>query len=123
MTTAVDGLGHAERRPDWRAKPRIGDVRDVGLLGAGRDSGGASPEAPQRRSAPRHASICGNEDLAGRGRVEARWSPRDVGEDAGGRAGADRKSTRLNSSHGYISYAVFCLKKKKEDSHTIRMER
>src|SRR2546422_6366257 len=25
---------------------------------------------------------------------------------------ADRKSTRLNSSHGYISYAVFCLKKK-----------
>src|SRR2546429_711714 len=29
----------------------------------------------------------------------------------------DRKSTRLNSSHGYISYAVFCLKKKK--THTI----
>src|SRR2546429_2525505 len=27
--------------------------------------------------------------------------------------GVDRKSTRLNSSHGYISYAVFCLKKKK----------
>src|SRR2546422_8254602 len=27
----------------------------------------------------------------------------------------DRKSTRLNSSHGYISYAVFCLKKKKTD--------
>src|SRR5256884_3483664 len=30
--------------------------------------------------------------------------------------GEDRKSTRLNSSHGYISYAVFCLKKKK---HTL----
>src|SRR2546422_4832165 len=29
----------------------------------------------------------------------------------------DRKSTRLNSSHGYISYAVFCLKKKKTTSH------
>src|SRR2546422_7207898 len=29
----------------------------------------------------------------------------------------DRKSTRLNSSHGYISYAVFCLKKKKR-THT-----
>src|SRR2546422_5586889 len=28
-------------------------------------------------------------------------------------SGPDRKSTRLNSSHGYISYAVFCLKKKK----------
>src|SRR2546422_4961897 len=34
----------------------------------------------------------------------------------------DRKSTRLNSSHGYISYAVFCLKKKKKDksSHLIK---
>src|SRR2546422_8375316 len=28
----------------------------------------------------------------------------------------DRKSTRLNSSHGYISYAVFCLKKKKKET-------
>src|SRR2546422_7408017 len=28
----------------------------------------------------------------------------------------DRKSTRLNSSHGYISYAVFCLKKKKTNN-------
>src|SRR2546422_4163293 len=31
--------------------------------------------------------------------------------------GLDRKSTRLNSSHGYISYAVFCLKKKKNTQH------
>src|SRR3989449_8450149 len=30
----------------------------------------------------------------------------------------DRKSTRLNSSHGYISYAVFCLKKKKKKNNT-----
>src|SRR2546429_6594554 len=30
--------------------------------------------------------------------------------------GEDRKSTRLNSSHGYISYAVFCLKKKNVDT-------
>src|SRR2546422_8291217 len=30
----------------------------------------------------------------------------------------DRKSTRLNSSHGYISYAVFCLKKKKKTQTT-----
>src|SRR2546422_6414676 len=37
--------------------------------------------------------------------------------------GRDRKSTRLNSSHGYISYAVFCLKKKKtsEVLHVISM--
>src|SRR2546429_3244618 len=32
--------------------------------------------------------------------------------------GLDRKSTRLNSSHGYISYAVFCLKKKKNGAST-----
>src|SRR2546422_6742105 len=32
----------------------------------------------------------------------------------------DRKSTRLNSSHGYISYAVFCLKKKKQNRNTHR---
>src|SRR2546422_4878525 len=31
----------------------------------------------------------------------------------------DRKSTRLNSSHGYISYAVFCLKKKKKIMNTV----
>src|SRR2546422_6194312 len=34
--------------------------------------------------------------------------------------GTDRKSTRLNSSHGYISYAVFCLKKKKKISANIK---
>src|SRR2546429_1843499 len=39
-------------------------------------------------------------------RVDRSW--------ATGRRRRDRKSTRLNSSHGYISYAVFCLKKKKK---------
>src|SRR2546422_7130510 len=34
----------------------------------------------------------------------------------------DRKSTRLNSSHGYISYAVFCLKKKKKTTNTLNMK-
>src|SRR2546430_5578401 len=33
--------------------------------------------------------------------------------------GADRKSTRLNSSHSQISYAVFCLKKKKKKDTTV----
>src|SRR2546430_5864067 len=36
-----------------------------------------------------------------------------VGAQAPAAAGGDRKSTRLNSSHSQISYAVFCLKKKK----------
>src|SRR2546422_6433599 len=35
--------------------------------------------------------------------------------------GQDRKSTRLNSSHGYISYAVFCLKKKKKIIHDYKL--
>src|SRR2546422_3144020 len=39
------------------------------------------------------------------------WHGIECGDDPSGR---DRKSTRLNSSHGYISYAVFCLKKKKK---------
>src|SRR2546429_3886703 len=51
---------------------------------------------------------------------ESRWerqcheqSIEDFSEiDDGREARIDRKSTRLNSSHGYISYAVFCLKKK-----------
>src|SRR5687768_18294718 len=44
-----------------------------------------------------------------------RSNPRSMRQ--GGRSASatgDRKSTRLNSSHGYISYAVFCLKKKKK---------
>src|SRR3712207_7601436 len=43
-----------------------------------------------------------------------------VGVDTGhpaGTARVDRKSTRLNSSHANISYAVFCLKKKKNNPH------
>src|SRR5438309_4092208 len=38
---------------------------------------------------------------------------RSICGDAGRGGGSDRKSTRLNSSHSSISYAVFCLKKKK----------
>src|SRR2546422_1505622 len=39
-------------------------------------------------------------------------------KDNSGKREGDRKSTRLNSSHGYISYAVFCLKKKKKTTVT-----
>src|SRR2546422_4588802 len=54
-------------------------------------------------------------------RVEVNAMREPSGENAGSVALAvssttlDRKSTRLNSSHGYISYAVFCLKKKKKN--------
>src|SRR3712207_7940497 len=65
-------------------------------------------------------------DLAGAARAE-----RDRAEEQGAHRGGaqcavhsrrpDRKSTRLNSSHANISYAVFCLKKKKKNSSRARL--
>src|SRR2546422_6278231 len=49
-------------------------------------------------------------------RAACRRIPRRIERDSNHE---DRKSTRLNSSHGYISYAVFCLKKKTK-KHVIR---
>src|SRR2546429_4684334 len=49
--------------------------------------------------------------------IASRTDVNETLKEGGVRLGAspgDRKSTRLNSSHGYISYAVFCLKKKKK---------
>src|SRR3712207_7358628 len=43
------------------------------------------------------------------------------GGDHRGHGPEDRKSTRLNSSHANISYAVFCLKKKKTEEHISRL--
>src|SRR3712207_8478217 len=69
---------------------------------------------PQSRSARPAASPPSPADVvdAERGHREpdARDRPRVRAADSRG-AGADRKSTRLNSSHANISYAVFCLKK------------
>src|SRR2546430_14140694 len=42
-----------------------------------------------------------------------------LGTVSGWMAGGDRKSTRLNSSHSQISYAVFCLKKKKKEINAV----
>src|SRR2546422_4590239 len=50
-----------------------------------------------------------------------RRNPEEVGEVEERRGRSDRKSTRLNSSHGYISYAVFCLKKKKRNPNDERV--
>src|SRR3712207_8505524 len=71
----------------------------------------------------RHASAARN---AARGhRLGLRRTERDArarGPRArrGGGRGGDRKSTRLNSSHANISYAVFCLKKKKKNAQINR---
>src|SRR3712207_7845906 len=53
----------------------------------------------------------------GRRRTSDRRRARNDGYTGRGKRGADRKSTRLNSSHANISYAVFCLKKKKKNEH------
>src|SRR2546421_4207548 len=45
------------------------------------------------------------------------FTPQEAGEFDGRGLEGDRKSTRLNSSHDQISYAVFCLKKKKKSKH------
>src|SRR3712207_8492762 len=51
--------------------------------------------------------------VAARARVERRVADPETGP------GEDRKSTRLNSSHANISYAVFCLKKKKNQNNKL----
>ena len=56
--------------------------------------------------------VCGR-DITHKRRERERERERERTETETETSGSDRKSTRLNSSHGYISYAVFCLKKKK----------
>src|SRR2546428_4565533 len=58
--------------------------------------------------------------LADPTRLQMALSLRDAKEAICRRVGSDRKSTRLNSSHDQISYAVFCLKKKKNKSRITR---
>src|SRR5687768_17816886 len=56
-------------------------------------------------------------------RIVARYPGTEEAQVAAQRiAHLDRKSTRLNSSHGYISYAVFCLKKKKKNNNTTPLQ-
>src|SRR3712207_8368069 len=80
--------------------------------GAGRVQGRADPAA-RRAEGVLMTTTHGSERI---GTVETD-EPADVY--------ADRKSTRLNSSHANISYAVFCLKKKKHknESHTTTTQR
>src|SRR5687768_18192267 len=77
---------------------------------------------PTRRSSDLESDLHHVDDLHVRRIVAAgflqRRCPRALEDQlAGERIALDRKSTRLNSSHGYISYAVFCLKKKKKIKH------
>src|SRR3989449_2912421 len=93
-------------------------------------SGRAAVDRSAQLDALRHATLGEYEILAelGRGGMATVYLAHDVALDrkvaikvlapallqmGEGMVERDRKSTRLNSSHGYISYAVFCLKKKK----------
>src|SRR5207302_9573713 len=87
-------LFRSERPP--REHPAAQDARRQRLPRGRR--GHRAVEPARRRPAGRHA------ELRRAGRREARPARRS----------SDRKSTRLNSSHVKISYAVFCLKKKKK---------
>src|SRR3989475_5066102 len=74
-----------------------------------------APRSAARRRArgrgrPRVAAPGGRAVARGDRRGRTRQRPRD---------GRDRKSTRLNSSHSQISYAVFCLKKKKNTNKNL----
>src|SRR3712207_7877352 len=76
------------------------------------------PQPPDRLEGAEHPERAGGQQQ------RARPAGGDVAPDQPQRRdqaqpGEDRKSTRLNSSHANISYAVFCLKKKKTISHTI----
>src|SRR5438874_7060772 len=62
-----------------------------------------------------------NKQLRRHIKLRASWKHERSGKEIGfcsGRRTVDRKSTRLNSSHVEISYAVFCLKKKKQSPTT-----
>src|SRR5207249_8881936 len=76
------------------------------------------PPPALRRAVPLLVALRAGERAPARGARRPRSGVAPV-QAAG--AGADRKSTRLNSSHVSISYAVFCLKKKKE--YALRRER
>src|SRR5690242_20953778 len=82
------------------------------LFRSGRPRGRASDDPrSQRLPSPRSGQAA--EVLAERPRDGERERAREIGRTARSGRRGDRKSTRLNSSHMSISYAVFCLKKKK----------
>src|SRR3989449_5328711 len=69
------------------------------------------PPASTMRDLP-HTSACNESAQPCASR--ANWERVSMNAPTQSQKAQDRKSTRLNSSHGYISYAVFCLKKKKK---------
>src|SRR5205809_72926 len=103
-----DGDRPPVRGAAWR---RGGDGDDLQLAGAGAPCGHGDSDA-------RLPARAGSDPPRG---GDVRYDPSRDGPSVRRPRPAhqvDRKSTRLNSSHGYISYAVFCLKKKKKKTNT-----
>src|SRR5207302_4084002 len=67
------------------------------------------------KAMPRDLAVCGESSFTSHPSIQTR-PELDSPQTARSRGMADRKSTRLNSSHVKISYAVFCLKKKKRQT-------
>src|SRR2546430_11358197 len=78
----------------------------------------AVPEPARRRAAREHLDAPAPADRDGAGVHAHERAFLDAGH---GVVPQDRKSTRLNSSHSQISYAVFCLKKKKQYIQSVEM--
>src|SRR2546429_3596512 len=90
-------------------------LHDALPICAARGDGRWSRRSPPPRPAPpagRAGAPAAPRPTGTPGRSLRRHPRRALRRRARCRGSADRKSTRLNSSHGYISYAVFCLKKK-----------
>src|SRR3712207_7263503 len=80
-----------------------------------RSPGGGPPGARAVRACREHGGAAVPFARGGAG-FQRRGKRSDPGHGLAVQHGLDRKSTRLNSSHANISYAVFCLKKKKKKS-------
>src|SRR2546422_4053892 len=88
-------------------------IRVVAVTGVQTCALPISPPPMQLPAGERHEDVLQRGVVGGEER-ELGAPPLQEAEQRGDGAMQDRKSTRLNSSHGYISYAVFCLKKKKK---------
>src|SRR2546430_5367332 len=83
------------------------------------------PVCKRREQRPRSQPLVGPRSrlVQGSGRVIERVAARHQQRHTADECDPDRKSTRLNSSHSQISYAVFCLKKKKKELPSPRTRR
>src|SRR5690606_41420885 len=106
---SFDDAGEQGLIPEKR-RGRLGDLAE--LNPALEDLVRLSTELGEHRSVQAHPPVALEERVEGGDVREPHQEGRVPGRD-GERRQQDRKSTRLNSSHVKISYAVFCLKKKK----------